>query len=204
MSFLDVLVRISNNQISTDIFYKRIDTHQYLHFGSSHPIHVKQSIPYNLARRICTIVSDEETRNQRLDELKTYLINQQYPYKLVEDGIKKASELDREELINPKPRNENNTQILPLVTTYNPRNKNITPIVRQLNNILKTDDNMSQAMLNVKFINSKRQPKSLRRILCASKMTTSQKSVTKCKDSRCGTRCGTCPYLKLGPSFNFR
>ena len=91
-----------------------------MHFGSSHPRHVKRSIPYNLARRICTIVSDEETRNQRLDELKTYLINQQYPYKLVEDGIKKASELDREELINPKPRNENNTQILPLVTTYNP------------------------------------------------------------------------------------
>ena len=117
-----------------------------------------------------------------MDELKTYLINQQYPYKVVEDGIKKASEVDREELINPKPRNENNTQILPLVTTYNPRNKNITPIVRQLNNILKTDDNMSRAMLNVKFINSKRQPKSLRILLCASKMTTSQKSVTKCNE----------------------
>ena len=62
----------------------------------------------------------KKRKNQRLDELKKYLINQQYPYKLVEDGIKKASELDREELINPKPRNENNTQILPLVTTYNP------------------------------------------------------------------------------------
>ena len=31
-------------------------------------------------------------------------------------------------------------------------------------------------------------------------MTISQKSVTKCKDSGCGT----CPYLKLGPLFNFR
>ena len=59
---------------------------------------------------------------------------------------------------------------------------------------------MSQAMLNVKFINSKRQPQNLRRILYASKMKTSQKLATKCKDSRCGT----CPYLKLGPSFNFR
>ena len=57
----------------------------------------------------------------------------------------------------------------------------------------------TQAMLNVKFIHSKRQPKNLR-ILCTWKMTTSQKSVTKCKDSRCGT----CPYLKLGPLFNFR
>ena len=31
-------------------------------------------------------------------------------------------------------------------------------------------------------------------------MTTSHKSVTKCKDSNCGI----CPYLKLASSFNFR
>ena len=78
----------------------------------------------DLFQTICTIVSDEETRNQRLDKLKMFLINQQYQYKLVEDGIKKASELEREELINPKPRNENlYIQVLPLVTTYNPRDK---------------------------------------------------------------------------------
>ena len=81
--------------------------------------------------------------------LKKCLFNQQFPNKLVEDGIKKTSELDRKELSNPKPKNENNIQILPLVTTFNPRNKNITSVVRQLNNILKMDDNMSQAMLNV-------------------------------------------------------
>ena len=55
-----------------------------------------------------------------MDELEKFLIKQQFPYKLVEDGLKNASELDREEIINPKPRNENNVQILPLVTTYNP------------------------------------------------------------------------------------
>ena len=35
---------------------------------------------------------------------------------------------------------------------------------------------------------------------CTPKMTTSQKSVTKCKN----LRCATCPYLKLGPSFDIR
>lgn len=73
--FLDVLVKKKNDKISTDIFYKSTDTHQYLHFGSSHPRHIKRAIPYNLARRICTIVSDEETRNQRLNELKQFLTN---------------------------------------------------------------------------------------------------------------------------------
>ena len=54
---------------------------------------------------------DEETNNQRLEELKTFLTNQHYPYKLVVDGIKKASELDREEILNPNPRNENTSYI---------------------------------------------------------------------------------------------
>ena len=34
------------------------------------------------------------------------LTNQQYTYKLVEDGIKKVNELDREEFINPWRKNE--------------------------------------------------------------------------------------------------
>ncbi|XP_062609924.1 uncharacterized protein LOC134271725 [Saccostrea cucullata] len=140
LPFLDVLICKENNKIATDIFYKSTDTHQYLHFGSSHPRHIKRAIPYNLARRICTIVSEEETRNQRLDELKIFLTDQHYPLSLINDGIRKAKELDREELINPTPNDEENIKILPLVTTYNPKNPNITPIVQNLNEILKTDE----------------------------------------------------------------
>ena len=197
--FLDVLVRKKDDKISTDIFYKNTDTHQYLHFGSSHPRHIKRAIPYNLARRICTIVSEEETRNQRLDELKTFLHDQHYPTNLINDGIKKAKEIDRNELINPTPRNDNETKILPLVTTYNPRNLNITPVVRNLNEILKTDDKMSRVLSKFKFINSKRQPKNLRRMLCPSEFKSTKHTVRKCKDKRCGT----CPYLQQGTSFTF-
>ena len=57
-------------------------------------------------------------------------------------------------------------QIISLVTTHNPINKIISPFVRQLNKILKTDDNMYQAMLNVTLINCMRQPQNLRRIRC--------------------------------------
>ena len=57
-------------------------------------------------------------------------------------------------------------QIMSLVTTHNPINKIISPFVRQLNKILKTDDNMYQTMLNVTLITCMRQPKNLRRIRC--------------------------------------
>ena len=198
--FLDVLVKKENDKISTDIFYKSTDTHQYLHFGSSHPRHIKRAIPYNLARRICTIVSDEETRNQRLNELKQFLTDQHYPINLINDGIMKAKGIDRQDLINPILQNNKETKILPLVTTHNPRNPNIAPVVNHLNGVLKTDEDMARVLTKLKFINSKRQPKNLKRILCPSTINTSIKTVSKCGD----IRCGTCPFLKQGSSVDFR
>lgn len=97
LPFLDVLVIKKNSKLFTDIYYKTTDTHQYLHFNSCHPHHTKTAIPYNLARRICTIVSDENTQDIRLGELKHYLTNQGYPEGLIDDGIRKAKRYNRSE-----------------------------------------------------------------------------------------------------------
>ena len=67
LSFLDILVINNNGTITTDIFNKSTDTHQYLDFRSCHPTHTKRNIPYCLARKICAVVTDSETRDQRLE-----------------------------------------------------------------------------------------------------------------------------------------
>ena len=198
ISFLDILITHQGEKLSTDIFYKPTDTHQYLHFASCHPRHTKRSIPYNLARRICTIVSEESTRNERLNEMQNYLLNQGYPKSIIQDGIQKATIMDRQQLINPPTFENTGLNALPLVTTHNPRNRNITPFVKHLNTVLKTDDTMSKALEKFKFINSKRQAKNLRRILCNSRFrNTNTYSIQKCSDRRCGT----CPYIKEGSIF---
>ena len=43
-----------------------------------------------MARRIRTIVSNEERSKQQLQDLKTNLQGKHYPGKLIEDGIKRA------------------------------------------------------------------------------------------------------------------
>jgi hypothetical protein len=73
ISFLDILITHHGEKLWTDIYYKPTDTHQYLHFASSHPRHTKCTIPNNLARRICTIVSEESIRNESLNEMQNYL-----------------------------------------------------------------------------------------------------------------------------------
>lgn len=115
--------------IMTDVYYKPTDTHQYLHFNSCHPRHTKRAIPYNLSKRICTIVNDESVKIQRLQELKKYLKKQSYPDKIIDDAIEKNMKLDRKKLLNPVQNNNKKSKILPLVTTHNPRNTNIAPIV---------------------------------------------------------------------------
>lgn len=104
----------------------------------------KRAIPYNLSRRICTIVNDESVKIHRLQELKKYLKKQSYPDKIIDDAIEKIMKLDRKKLLNPVQNNNKKSKISPLVTTHYPRNTNIAPIVHHLNDVLKTDQTMAK------------------------------------------------------------
>ena len=115
-----------------------------------------------------------------------------------------TKDLNRKNIINQITIDEStNSRILPFVTTHNTKNPNVTPFVRHLNDLLKTDEKMEKVLNNYKFINSKRQPKNLKRLLCRSnfqeKSDKKTFTVTKCKDKRCGT----CPYLREGNSYQF-
>ena len=47
VNFLDLNVSIKNGAISTDLYIKPTDGHQYLHYKSSHPELIKNSIQYS-------------------------------------------------------------------------------------------------------------------------------------------------------------
>ena len=97
-SFLDVMLKNEKGHIETDIYYKETDSKQYLFFDSYHPRHTKTSIPFCVARRIKTTVSDDETLTERFRELEKFLIKQKYPQKVIQMGIQKAMQLNRETL----------------------------------------------------------------------------------------------------------
>ena len=70
INFLDVIDKIQNNELVTDLFCKRVDGHQYLHYNPCHPKHVKISVVYNQALRIRKILSLEEDFKRHIEELK--------------------------------------------------------------------------------------------------------------------------------------
>ena len=199
LPFLDILICKENTEIHTDIYYKGTDSHQYLDFSvSCHPRHVKQNIPYALARRICTIVTKDDIRNIRLGELETFLTNQNYPKKLINNGIEKAKKLTIEELRNPKKKSDNNNKTLPLVITHNPNNPQIVNMVRQSMNFLRHSKKMESTLKNTELIVSRRQPKNLKQILTKAEFSNSaiKRKVTKCNEPRWGT----CNIIVTGDS----
>ena len=66
--FLDILVSINGNRLTTSVFYKPTDSHSYLLYSSSHPNHTKQSIPFSqflCLRHLCS--EDEDFQSKSLE-----------------------------------------------------------------------------------------------------------------------------------------
>ncbi|XP_014771811.1 uncharacterized protein LOC106870299 [Octopus bimaculoides] len=121
LPFLDILIIKKGINIETDIHYRPTDSKQYPLFTSNHPKYTKTNIPFNLARRICTTVSNYRTRNKRLQELKAILLERHYPASLVDNGIERAKTIATQDL-----RKSKHTHVtlnsLPHFSTHNPRN----------------------------------------------------------------------------------
>ena len=141
LSFLDTLVTIHNRQLHTDIYYKPTDSKQYLLYTSCHPKHTRNSIPYNLARRLKMIVSDENISITRLEELKNYLLKQRYPPALIDDSIRKIKALNRPDLLKTK-ETVQDSNLIPYVTTFNSHNPEVYPDIEKNKSLLLKEERM--------------------------------------------------------------
>ena len=195
------MVKNENNIIKTDIFYKVTDTHQYLHFKSCHPRHCKLNVPYNLARRICTIVSDPTTQDTRLSELRDMLLARKYPKSIIENGIEKAKSTSMEVLRSCR-KKDIDPNIIPFVHTYNPNNPNMFKIIQHSLPSLCGDKTLEPVFKDIKFISSKRQAPNLKRILTRAALNRDTRTggVKRCNDKRCKA----CPYMNEVSDFLFK
>ena len=183
--FLDVLVKNRDGKIETDIYYKDTDSKQYLLFYSCHPRHTKINIPFNLARRSRTIVAEEQVLQKRMLELKSFLIKQHYPEQIIEHGLQKAMPLDKNVLRTVTTKGKEN--IVPYVSTYNPRDPERFSVIIENMPILQEDEKMQKILSNYKFIKSKCQPYNLKRLLTKAKFTSNYTcEVRKCTKPNCG------------------
>ena len=198
LSFLDVLVYFKDGKIMTDIYHKPTDSKQYLDFFSCHPRHIKTNIPFNLARRVCTIVSDPIKREKQLQVLNNDLIRRHYPTKLIQSGINKARNIPIS-ILRQNSTKSQRKDILPIITTFNPNNVDTYNTIKQGSTILKGSKKLSTILSRTRLINCKRQAPNLKKLLTKAKFS-STKSVPII--SRCGNlRCKCCEVINTGQFF---
>ena len=171
INFLDIHLTVKDHKITTDIYRKPTDSQQYVHYKSCHPNHTKHNIPFNLARRICTIVEDNNLRHKRLTELKLNLIKQGYPKSLIQNCIARSTRIPIEKLRTGKTKKAQMNKTLPFVSTFNPRNPDFFSIVKKIFPLLNASPKMQKALKNMKLIRSYRQPPSLKKLLTRAKFT---------------------------------
>ena len=176
LPFLDscTLLTNENGKLQTGIYYKPTDSKQYLLYTSCHPKHTRNSIPYKLARRLKTIISEDSTLLVRLEELKTFLLKQKYPSSLIDDSIAKIKALKRSDLLKQNESTNKGNNVIPYVTTVNPNNPEIYPQIRQNKSILLRDDRMKTIYKQKMFLKSKRQPPNLKKLLTNAKISVKQ------------------------------
>ncbi|GAB1599900.1 uncharacterized protein LOC115230173 [Argonauta hians] len=201
LPFLDILIINKTTHLETDIYAKPTDSKQYLLFSSCHPKHTKTNIHFNLARSICTIVSNPQTKIKRLNELKNILIERQYPTTLIQNAITRAQSIDTSELRTTR-RNQDQPKHISFISTHNPRNTEAFNIINQNIPYLKRDPRLRDILNKHTLIKCKRQPKSLKGLLTSAKIPNRNNnySVTKCHRPNCGI----CNFLIESPTYNFK
>ena len=192
ISFLDVTVLLdNNNQISTDLYVKSTDTHQYLFHTSCHPSHVKKSIPFSLALRIRRICSTAEKFKQRTSKLLEFLCKWGHKRQYVQVQINKAFQIPRRDTLYYH--SKKNTDRPVFVTTYNPSLPHLNSIIRKYFPILTATKRGSEAFKDAPLI-AYRRPKNLRDFLVKAKLKQPSQSnktqpniISRCNDGRCRT-----------------
>ena len=157
LNFLDINIRIVENNLVFDIHYKPTNSFNYLIYKSCHPPHTKDNILLSLAKRIVSIITNN--RENRLKELKEHLLDRKHPQHIIDYSFTKV--------FRPKFQIENNDSIA-FIRTYN-RKHNIK--FKKSHSCLQKIENkeLKTCFEKKKILSSARQPSNLRKLLITAK-----------------------------------
>ena len=133
VNFLDLNVSLRNRAIHTDLYIKPTDGHQYLQYQSSHPLYIKNSIPYSHALRVSRICSSEKDFKTHVSHMKEWFLARGYPEIVVNNQIDKVV-FGRDQSVK-----KNLESGITFVTIYCPKVKELGKLIRDLPPFLYSD-----------------------------------------------------------------
>ena len=152
-NYLYIHLKIVDNTLAFDIYYKPTNSSSYLTYITCPPGHTKNNIALSLAKRIINLVTDN--KEKRLSGLKKQLIERNHPPELIDYTFAKfQSKLDKnkdlEKIIFSRTLNRNHVI-------------NLSKFTRSIDNIRSNE--LKQCFQNKIAQLATRQPKNLQKIL---------------------------------------
>ena len=127
LAFLDIKVSIRGNVLCTSVHYKPTDSHSYLLYSSSHPSHVKNSIPYSQFLRLRRLCSDDSDFSSKSEEMCQFFEKRGYPVSVVKAGHHRAQQFDRQSSLQTSQKDKNDR--IPFTLTFHPHNHAVKGII---------------------------------------------------------------------------
>ena len=90
VEFLDLVIKIENGRLKTDLYMKPSNLQLYLTYDSNHPEPCKTGLVYGQAPRVVERCTDEQDASGHLKNLKAQFLERKYPENLVDKQINKA------------------------------------------------------------------------------------------------------------------
>ena len=133
INFLDThIYKNKDGKLCITLHVKPTDRQSYLHHKSYHPTATKRSITYSQALRIRKICTEDSEYLKHSTNLVQKLNLRGYNQKESEDIITKVHAIEREQLLQPKPKINNGAY--PIIITYH---KNLLNMKAALNKNFK-------------------------------------------------------------------
>ena len=185
LAFLDIKVSIRGNVLCTSVHYKPTDSHSYLLYSSSHPSHVKNSIPYSQFLRLRRLCSDDSDFSSKSEEMCQFFEKRGYPVSVVKAGHHRAQQFDRQSSLQTSQKDKNDR--IPFTLTFHPHNHAVKSIILSNFKLLQNDPETGRIFSQPPLISFKRD-KNVGNFLVRSALKTNEQPGTfKCARSRCKT-----------------
>ena len=175
LALLDIKVSVEGNGLCTSVHYKPTDSHSYLLYSSSHPSHVKNSIPYSQFLRLCRLCSEDSDFSLKSEEMCEFFDKRGYPASVVEAGHHHAQQIDRQSALQTSQKENSNR--IPFTLTFHPHNQAVKSIILKNFKLLQNDPDTSRIFSQPPIISFKRD-KNIGNFLVRSAFQTSEQPGT--------------------------
>ena len=189
VTFLDINISVQDNKLATSVHYKPTDSHSYLLYSSSHPSHVKDSIPYSQFLRLRRLCSEDSDFNSKCDEMSNFFSERGYPDSILSKALNRVQNVNRESTLEPSA--SDNEERIPFTLTFHPNNLAARNVVLRNFKILQPDPETAPIFPNPPLVSFKRD-RNLRNSLVRSSLPSNLEPGT----FNCSRKvCNTCPFI---------